>query len=217
MEQYIELKNIKKEYNNKIVLNIKNLKFEQGKRYAIIGRNGTGKSTLFNILTKTLKQDTGTIIYSGIRDKEIGYMPQAPYAFDFSVLKNVEMACMGKNKTEKAINSLERVRLSKLIYKNANSISGGEQQKMFLARILAEFRKVIILDEPFSNMDISSINYIQNEINKYQKETNCILIYSTHTFYNLNKLSDEVLLIDNGIFSKINSDNYKEFINKYFK
>ncbi|MEZ4508678.1 MAG: ATP-binding cassette domain-containing protein [Eubacteriales bacterium] len=88
----IELVNVQKRYGARIALDLPLLTIDAGERLAVIGPNGTGKSTLIRLLAGVLAPDAGTVQTGNLPRGEIGYLPQQPYAFDLSVQKNVELA-----------------------------------------------------------------------------------------------------------------------------
>jgi len=109
----ISLHNVTKRYAGRTILDVSQLRFEEGKRYALIGVNGSGKSTLLRLLAGTLKLESGQI--EGVSPADMGYMPQSPYAFSFSVQKNVEIALLKTAQPAKsALAALETVGLSAL-------------------------------------------------------------------------------------------------------
>ena len=120
----ISLHNVTKRYAGRTILDIPELSFEEGKRYALIGVNGSGKSTLLRLIAGTLKPDSGQI--QGVPLADMGYMPQSPYAFSFSVRKNVEIALQKTSQPAKsALAALETVGLSALAEARGDKLSGG--------------------------------------------------------------------------------------------
>ena len=88
----IEILGVRKEYVSRCVLDVEELRFERGKKYALLGANGSGKSTLLKIIAGIVNPTEG-LVRTGITEKKaLGYLPQIPYGFSFSVLKNVMMA-----------------------------------------------------------------------------------------------------------------------------
>ena len=89
----IDLRDVVQQFGGRIVLEIPALQFVPGKRYGLIGENGSGKTTLIRMLAGTSKPTSGRI--EGLEGKKVGYLPQSPYAFSFSVLQNVALALDG--------------------------------------------------------------------------------------------------------------------------
>ncbi len=200
----IELVNLQKRYGARIALHLPSLTVQDGDLLAIIGPNGSGKSTLLRLLSGVIEQDEGSIRMDAVRRGEIGYLPQQPYAFDLSVLRNVELALEGeREKTKLAHEALERVGLSHLAKARANRLSGGETQRMALARVLARPRKLLLLDEPTASADIRAIDQIERTIRDYVEQTRCTLIFSTHMPSQAMRLSTRVLVLDGGSIGEL--------------
>ena len=195
----MELINVQKRYGARIALDIPAFTINAGERLAVIGPNGSGKTTLIRLLAGVLAPDGGTIDRGALRRGEIGYLPQKPYAFDMSVLKNVELALEGeRDKTRLSQEALERVGLLHLCKARANRLSGGETQRMALARVLAKPRKLLLLDEPTASADIAAIELIERAIFDYANQTGCALVFSSHAPSQAMRLSTRVLALDGG-------------------
>ena len=108
----IELINLQKRYGARVALDLPSLLVPEGELLAVIGPNGSGKSTLLRLLSGVIEPDAGTIRMDAVRRGEIGYLPQQPYAFDMSVLKNVELALEGEREKTKRASDSSRPSLS---------------------------------------------------------------------------------------------------------
>lgn len=195
----IELANIKKFYRGRCVLDIPSLTMAQGERIALIGSNGSGKSTLLRLLAGTICAEEGGVQLGGIRAAEIGYLPQKPYAFDLSVQKNVELALgQVRNKQRLALDALERVGLLHLAKAHGNRLSGGELQRMALARVIARPRKLLLLDEPTASADIQAIGQMEQAVLDFAAETGCTLVFSSHAPSQAMRLSTRTLVLNGG-------------------
>jgi tungstate transport system ATP-binding protein len=193
----ITLIHVTKQYEHRIILDVPRLTFESGKRYALIGVNGSGKTTLLRLIAGTLRPDSGKI--ENVPLQNMGYMPQSPYAFDFSVLKNVEIALQKPPQpAEKALAALEAVGLEKLAGARGNKLSGGETQRMAFARMIARPRALLLLDEPTSSMDIKGTDQIENQLLRYAAANGCTVILSTHSPAQALRLAQEVVYLDQG-------------------
>lgn len=194
----IELNGIVKRYGERTVLDIPRFVFESGRRYALLGANGSGKSTLLRILAGVLRPDAGTVS-SDIPAKETGYLPQTPYAFDMTVERNVLLALDGeKDKKQLADAALARVGLAGLRGARGNRLSGGETQRMMLARMIAKPRRLLLFDEPTSATDISAEEQIERELLKYTADCGATLIFSSHEPGQALRLATDVLLLNSG-------------------
>ena len=187
-----------KKYNNTPFLNIPALNIEQGSAYAIIGTNGCGKSTLIKLVARIIKADSGIIEYP--QDINIAYMPQKSFAFNMSVKNNLSFCIKGSIKDKKIIvdDILGKLDLIGLKNAKASRLSGGELQKMALARTLAREHNIILLDEPTASMDISSVITAEKCIKEYIKRYNCTLVFATHSIQQAERLSDYAIFMDNG-------------------
>ena len=195
----IELSQIQKRYGSRVALEMPELTIPAGEKLALIGPNGSGKSTLLRLLAGVIRAEQGTISLGGLTKTEIGYLPQHPYAFDLSVQKNVELALAGEpEKAKLAQAALERAGLLHLAKARANRLSGGETQRMALARVLVKPRELLLLDEPTASADILAIDQIERALEAYRAETGCTLVFSSHAPSQALRLSGRVLALDAG-------------------
>lgn len=194
----IELIDVKKTYNGRTVLDIPELRLQEGVRYALIGPNGSGKSTLLRILAGVLKPDAGTV-HLGIPPADIAYSPQSPYAFDHTVLRNVMLGITGEEDAKrKALTALEQVGLENLSSACGKKLSGGETQRMVLARMIAKPHKLLLLDEPTSSTDVAAEEQIEQALLEYARACGCSLIFSTHEPGQALRLAEQVLVLYDG-------------------
>ncbi len=174
----IEIKNLKKQYGERTVLDIPYLKIKKGERVILTGHNGSGKSTLLKILGGIISDFEGQVNITG----EVYYMPQQCVPFNKSVRKNIIYSLKkNENKNEICDEILEKLNLKALENKNAKTLSGGECQRLCLGRVIANKGEILILDEPASAADSESTRLIEKVIENYQKETGCTLIITTHS------------------------------------
>lgn len=193
----IDLRDVVQQFGGRIVLEIPALQFVPGKRYGLIGENGSGKTTLIRMLAGTSKPTSGRI--EGLEGKKVGYLPQSPYAFSFSVLQNVALALDGHgDANEIAQKALVAVGMESLMDARGDRLSGGEAQRMALARVLVSAYDVLLLDEPTSSTDVRSMDLIETTLKEYVQKTQCTLIFSTHSPAQALRLADEVLYLEKG-------------------
>ena len=193
----IVLRDVVQQFGGRIVLEIPELQFVPGKRYGLIGENGSGKTTLIRMLASTSKPASGRI--EGLEGKKVGYLPQSPYAFSFSVLQNVALALNGHGDAKEiAQKALVAVGMESLINARGDRLSGGEAQRMALARVLVRAYEVLLLDEPTSSTDVRSMDLIETTLKEYVQKTQCTLIFSTHSPAQALRLADEVLYLEKG-------------------
>ena len=195
----IELKAVKKFYGERLALNIPELTIAPGEICALIGPNGSGKTTLLRVLAGMLPPDEGTIRLGGISRGEIGYLPQKPYAFDLSVLQNVLLPLDGERTAKaRAADALERMGISHLSGACAKRLSGGETQRLALARLLVNPWKLLLLDEPTSAADVGAVEQIERALLVYARQTGCALVYATHAPSQALRLGGRVLALAGG-------------------
>ncbi|MBE6786447.1 MAG: ABC transporter ATP-binding protein [Ruminococcaceae bacterium] len=175
----IEIKNLRKAYGGRTVLDIEELHIKKGECVVLTGHNGSGKSTLLKILAGTEKKSEGSVITRG----QIYYLPQQSLPFNKSVRKNLLFCLEGKRKekNEKCNELLDAFELRHLENKNAGTLSGGECQRLALARVLCRRADIILLDEPSSAADSKGRALINSLIKKYCERTGCTLVMTTHT------------------------------------
>ncbi|MEG2182519.1 MAG: ATP-binding cassette domain-containing protein [Oscillospiraceae bacterium] len=191
------MRGIKKIYEQKTVLDIAEMTFENEKKYALIGANGSGKSTFIKILAGVTAQDEGMVDISPLQGT--AYLPQQPYGFSFSVRKNILMAIKGSKEAESiAAKALCAVGMEKLAEEKGCFLSGGETQRMALARIIARKNSVLLLDEPTSAMDIEGTDLIENALLEYCKRERSLLVFSTHSPAQALRMADCVVFLDKG-------------------
>lgn len=195
----ITISDLQKSYQGRVVLQIPELCIPAGARWALIGPNGAGKSTFLRILAGVLEADKGTVSMPEAMRDGMGYMPQQPYAFGVSVRQNVFMALSGfSDSGKRAEEALRLVGLEELAEARGSGLSGGETQRMALARMIARPRKLLLLDEPASATDISGGRRIEEAVTSYWKSTGCTLLFSTHSLAQAYRLADHVLLFSFG-------------------
>lgn len=200
----IRLASVKKYYAARCVLDIPALTLAPGKRYALIGPNGSGKSTLLRLIAGVMAPEEGTIEISEDLRGSIAYMPQRPYAYSFSVLKNVVMA-LGKgaeNPEKLAAAALEEVGMTALLKARGNTLSGGEAQRMAFARMIVRDRGLMLLDEPTSAMDIPGTRQVEEALIRYCERTGCTVVFATHALAQAERLADDVILLTDGKIMK---------------
>ena len=195
----IRVTGLTKRYGDRTVLDIPSLTLRDGERYALIGANGSGKSTFLRVLAGQLAQDGGEVAFEGIARGEIGYLPQSPYAFDRTVLQNVLLAAgRDSGAKERALAAIERVGLTGLARARGNRLSGGETQRMALARVLARPWKLLLLDEPTSAADVRAGDEIEDALLRYAGENGCTLVFSSHAPGRARRLGQTVVVLDGG-------------------
>ncbi len=198
----IELKNLSLGYDNQVVLKNINLKIEENDFICIVGPNGAGKSTLVKGILGLIKPLKGSVVYNNLKQNFIGYMPQETKVdsnFPASVFEIVLSGTLNKTlfytKKEKelALNNLKMLGIEDLKNKCFQDLSGGQRQKVLLARSLCATSKLLILDEPSNNLDSKSKKDLYKIINKLNKEYNITIIMITHDLDHHNLIGNKIL------------------------
>lgn len=202
----IQIDQIQKTYNKRVVLDIKNYQFEQFMNYGIIGENGAGKTTLLRVLSGIIKPDIAKWRNNKLLD--IGYLPQKPYIFNMTVRKNIEIAmCYGTHSKKARLDILQKeyinhllkiLKLESVADTNGNHLSGGEAQRLALARLIACPHDLLILDEPTSSMDMVTIKNVNHIIKRYAERYRCTVIFSTHDMDLARSMADKLIIMDQG-------------------
>ncbi|MBO4127646.1 ABC transporter ATP-binding protein [Streptococcus suis] len=192
----IEIRNLQKQFSNRMILEKINLTFEDGKIYALIGKSGSGKSTLLNIIAKLIPYDDGAVEYGGKDIKKINehifYRDYLGYLFQHfglieneTISQNLELGFIGqklskKDKLARKLEVLEKVNLSHLtLDQKIYELSGGEAQRVALAKIFLKNPPLILADEPTASLDpINSQEVI--ELLTSLKTEHKIIIIATH-------------------------------------
>ena len=216
-----KVRNLKKIYNNKIVLDVDNLNFQEGKIYAIVGPNGSGKTTLLNILNLLEKPNEGQIFFydQEITNKsnsdnleirrKITLVNQDPFLFHFTVYDNIAYGLKIRSIPPKVQKSrirsaLNIVGLSGFKDRKANQLSGGEVQRVVIARALVIEPEILFLDEPTTSIDQKHIDVVERVIKKIKKEIKTTVIFTTHDLSQAYRLADEVIsLLDGKIIKQV--------------
>lgn len=190
----ITLNNISVSFDNKTVIENFSFKFEKGKKYAIMGESGCGKTTILNVISGLLKPQIGELIKDP--SCKISYVFQDPRLFDWlTVLENVAIATgIDKNDGEnKAKMLLKTLGLEDSIYQYPPELSGGMKQRVSIARALAYDPSVILLDEPLGALDSQTKTQVANFIFDFCNDKTVIMV--THNESDLQYV-DEILLVD---------------------
>lgn len=202
----VELFNVKRIFNSKTVLDIEKLKLDKGKVYAVLGPNGSGKTTMLRVLAGFDRDYSGSIHYNDRiknQNNNITYMPQNVYMFDLTVLQNVILGLRsnGIKSSEvrrRAEYALDCVGMRGFSSAKARSLSGGEAQRVALARTLALRKSLVLLDEPASATDIAGQELVENYIKNININDGSTVVFTTHNPSQASRIADEVIIIHRG-------------------
>jgi len=181
-----------KTYSGRTVLDFPGMEMVPGKIYAVIGANGSGKSTFAKILAGILPADRRGKQLEGA---SVGYMPQKNYAFRMTTKANILLN--GKDKA-KAEELMDAIQIRHLENKRADRLSGGETARMALVRLMMKRYDIAVLDEPTAAMDMETTLLSEQLIVKYVRETGCSLVLVTHSLQQARRIADEVWYFHKG-------------------
>lgn len=189
----IMLKNISKAYDGLPILKNISLDFEIEKYYCIMGSSGLGKTTLLNILMGLLTPDTGTV--ENLDYTEIAAVFQENRLCEnLSVGANLRLVCTKKGQMQYASQILDQLLLNGCLKKPVRQLSGGMQRRVSLARAVISNRNIMIWDEPFKGLDVTT----RNKVIAYLKEhcKNKTVIWVTHDIQEYNQFGGELIQLD---------------------
>ncbi len=233
MKMELQLRNIKKSYGSVKALEDISFDIVGGKTIVLLGINGAGKTSLLRIIAGLEKQDKGTVFFNGKRmnERELRQIAslvfQKTAVFNRSVYDNLAYALKIRGKKDSEIRkeitrALQDVGLRNFEKRKAKKTSGGEQQRISLARAFLLNPQILLLDEPTANLDPNSATIIERSIINRTKE-NGIIILATHNLSQAKRLANEVVHIYEGkiveiagpeaFFTNPHSEITRKFIN----
>ena len=210
----IEFENVSLSYGNRLILDDINFKINQGQIFGMLGPNGVGKSTIFNLITGLIAPKSGKIKINGedvtnypvyLRTKKfkVGYVPQyGGYFNDLTLIDNMkaisEIVINNKNISENRINYLiTRFELDDVKNIKAKFLSGGQKKKLVIALSLLSEPKVLLLDECFAALDVLTIKMLQEIIVNLQNENQITICICDHQARDLLACVDVAMILSN--------------------
>ena len=210
----LEFKNISLSYGNRLILDNINFKINEGQIFGMLGPNGVGKSTIFNLITGLITPKYGKILINGhdatnfpiyLRTKKfkVGYVPQyGGYFNDLSLHDNLkaisEIIITDANLRSQRINYvISKFELDNLKEIKAKHLSGGQKRKLVLALALLSEPKVLLLDEPFAALDVLTIKMLQEIIVNLQQESRITICICDHQARDLLACVDVAMILSN--------------------
>ena len=213
MKKIININDFTVRLSNKTILENINLALHGPKIIALVGANGAGKSTLFKSIMGIINPSDGNIIINGKNPKDalknnlISYVPQIEEVdWNFPLLVE-ELVMMGRYnhmnifrkvsiKDKRIVKeSLDSVQMNEFINSQIGELSGGQKKRIFIARALAQESKILLLDEPFSGVDINTEESL-SMLFRSLVDRGCLIIVSTHNLGSVPRFCDEVILLD---------------------
>ena len=218
----IEFNNVSLAYGNRLILDNINFRINEGQIFGMLGPNGVGKSTIFNLITGLISPQNGKIKIQGndvtqypiyLRSKKfkVGYVPQyGGYFNDLTLLDNLraisEIVIDNKNFRNDKINYLiSKFELDNLKDIKAKFLSGGQKKKLVIALSLLSEPKVLLLDECFAALDVLTIKMLQETIVNLQQENKITIIICDHQARDLLACVDVAMILSNGKIVALNT------------
>jgi len=210
----IEIKGLEKKYNSKFSLSVDGLYLKNNKILTIIGPNGSGKSTLIRVLNLLEKPDRGAISFEGknILDervdkfairKKMAVVFQEPLLFNTSVYSNIIIGLKFRKIRLSTVRDrfeyfTEKLKINSILGRSIKNLSGGEKQRVSLARALILDPKLLLLDEPLANIDQQSRESLRSDLFEVLKKYGKSIIYVTHDRNEAMVLADHMAVMNEG-------------------
>lgn len=211
----VELQHVSKEYQGAQALRDINLRIECGHLSAVIGPNGSGKSTLIRLINLLESPSTGRIIIDGddawssssaerlALIRQMTLVAQKPVLLNMTVAENIGYGLRLRQRSGAEVGKTVRdmaklLEVDHLLTRNALRLSGGEAQRVAMARALAVRPQLLLLDEPSANLDPNQTQVLERSLRLLHAEQRCTILLVTHHLAQARRLADEVLLFWDG-------------------
>jgi molybdopterin-binding protein len=212
-----ELKGVTKAYGTKIVADAVNLQVREGEILALLGPNGSGKTTILKILAFIENPTSGEVTFQGEKVNfkktekvrlQSTLVFQKTIVFGTSVYNNVayglKLRKVPKETRDREVKkTLELVKLGGFENRNARKLSGGEQQRVAIARALVLKTKLLLLDEPTANLDPKNAGILEDVIDAVNREDKVTIVMATHNMFQAKKLPHRIALLDEGKITEV--------------
>jgi tungstate transport system ATP-binding protein len=203
--------------NGRAVLQVDSLDIQRGETLTVVGPNGAGKSTLLLALARLLKPSRGDILYDGRSLKQldeleyrrkISFVFQAPLLMDMTVEKNVALGLkfrgIPKKESQARVEEwMKQLGVESLAKRRAGQLSGGEAQRVSLARAFVLEPELLLLDEPFSALDPPTRSRLIQDLSKLLENNHRTAVFVTHNLDEAAKLSHRIAVIIGGVLRQV--------------
>ncbi len=200
----------------KDVLNVEELTIEANKITCIVGESGSGKTTFLKLLNHLINYESGLIEYKGTDLKELDtvelrreviLLPQVPVIFPGTVRENLLIGLQFSKKEppqdQQLLEEMHRMNLFKRLDDNTDTFSGGEKQRLALARVLLMDPEVLLLDEPTSALDDNTVDIVLGHVIDYIRENQKTLVMVTHSRQLAQMMGEKIITLDNGLVTGV--------------
>jgi tungstate transport system ATP-binding protein len=213
----IQIRDLVINRNGRAVLQVDSLDIQRGETLTVVGPNGAGKSTLLLALARLLKLSRGDIIYDGKSQKQlneleyrrkISYVFQAPLLMDMTVEQNVALGLKfrgtSREETQQRVGEwMKQLGVDSLAKRRAGQLSGGEAQRVSLARAFVLEPELLLLDEPFSALDPPTRSRLIQDLYDLLEGTHRTAVFVTHNLSEAAKLSHRIAVIIGGVLRQV--------------
>jgi tungstate transport system ATP-binding protein len=213
----IEVRNIIVQRNKRAVLDVAALDIKRGETLAIVGPNGAGKSTLLLALAHLLPTTKGDILFNGKPLKQwdeleyrrkISFVFQSPLLLDMTVEQNIALGLkfrgVSKEETHERVNRrIKQLGIESLSKRRASQLSGGEAQRVSLARAFVLEPELLLLDEPFAALDPPTRKKLIEDLSTLLAEDHRMAVFVTHNLNEAAKLSHRIAVVINGMVRQV--------------
>ena len=212
----IEIKNITKTYNKETVLEIDSLEIKPGQTFGLVGNNGAGKTTLFSTILDLIKPTTGEVLNNKINVRKsedwksftsafldesflISYLMPEEYFYFVGELRN-----FSKNEVDEFLKQFEDLFNDEILggKKYIRDLSKGNQKKVGIVAALIGNPKVVVLDEPFANLDPTTQIRLKKIIKNLSQKDDVTVLVSSHDLQDVTEVSDRIVLLEKGMIIK---------------
>jgi tungstate transport system ATP-binding protein len=213
----IQIRNLLINRNGRSVLQVNSLDIQRGETLTVVGPNGSGKSTLLLVLARLLKPSSGEIHYAGKSLKQlneleyrrkISFVFQAPLLMDMTVEQNVALGLKfrgtnGEETERRVLEWMRQLGVESLAKRRASQLSGGEAQRVSLARAFVLEPELLLLDEPFSALDPPTRSRLIQDLYDLLEGTQRTAVFVTHNLGEAAKLSHRIAVIIGGVLRQV--------------
>lgn len=223
-DSLIHIQNLLFRRNDRFLLDIERLEIYKGETLVLVGPNGAGKSTLLMILARLIKPERGRLFWKGqpfehIPEihyrRRIGLVLQEPLLFDMRVCQNIALGLKFRHIPKREIQQrvefwMEQLEISHLANRRAGQLSGGEGQRVSLARALALQPELLLLDEPFASLDPPTRNRLIEDLGDILARHHTTTLFVTHHLEEIKHLSSRIAVMVDGKIQAIGENSQQD-------